>query len=539
MAKAVGWTFMGIEYETGKEARSDQETYLRGVFRESYKKKLDVLQGNNYYVNYFKNSSCLFLIPLRDVNGNVRTAGAGMFYNEVYKVDFDEKEKYDHGENALIAIDLFYKTFKDILQSNNIDCSDIVSVKIKTYSWKNDVDFVVEARSYIKKSFYFYITYNINASVVWVFNDSEEGYDVNEDSWNKFAEFVNSKWNFGERIEISLVHVKDLCANKIKDFLVEDSTELYKQFKEEMSKKEEYKVCAIYERTDVENVLHQVVGNLFRVSGDKASFIGMKGVCGIQLETNEEIEVQKYKVFDGGMVRLNNTNISVNLVEEIKNIKEEVVGYGIRNYERVHYGVNLEKCLAANGYYSMVSDTYEECMSYLRSLDGKNASEKNYFKEALMNTKYYRYAGLKGVKDYKFSTYMFLEEGVCAFLRYSGTLKVIFLKPGCKREDLVEHLKKAVKIPVVRKLLIKKEYVFNIYETSSTIAARLNINKTYIGRQVDLSKFLEESKSSILKDVVFSISCINKRTKKIEQDIVVRNGNILSIDGCTQELNKF
>lgn len=67
MAKAVGWTFMGIEYETGKEARSDQETYLRGVFRESYKKKLDVLQGSNYYVNYFKNSSCLFLIPLRDV----------------------------------------------------------------------------------------------------------------------------------------------------------------------------------------------------------------------------------------------------------------------------------------------------------------------------------------------------------------------------------------------------------------------------------------------------------------------------------------
>lgn len=539
--KTIGYEFNGLEFESREDAIKERDSIIRKLFDEDYVKWLDGLDESKYFFNYNRSFGGVYtFVTLKDAMGTLRTGGGGVVYNDVYRLDIPWCSM-DNSKKAMWAVHLFYLAFSNILVENDVRGEEVIcKVKLKQNCY-GDVMFEVNCKDYLKWVNSPIIVYNVDKSIASVYGDSN-WVNIDDSLWEDFVDYVNDTYEFDDYLEISICMRVSIMGGikELDKFNVSRYQDELKKYTKEAVKTGGFAVKRLTEHIgkseDVEEDTGTVVCNLFRVKDKKAEFILGKGSCGINLEMGSVIETGKYVVFDGGFVKIGHPmgggDIDVGLVEPIKNIRDEVTGYGLRIYQGVYYGVNMSSI--ADLYYNFISDTYDGCMDYIRSLDGKSPSEKNYFMNAVHDTKYYRYCNLIGVRDFRFSTYMSFDSGVCAYLKYTGKLKVVKVKKGYKQSDLIENLKMAVKIPIIRKLFVKIDYVFNIYETLGS-TAYVGVNQKYTGKRVDLDEFLKESKGSFMKELTFIVSCINKNTNNIEQRLTIRNGEIIGVDGCSIE----
>lgn len=268
--------------------------------------------------------------------------------------------------------------------------------------------------------------------------------------------------------------------------------------------------------------------------GVNFSYDGTKSKYGdVHMEKGETIKtgiIHVYKNKMGFVVISESLVIKYCLIEPVVNVNGETVLYGLK----AHFS-SKEDNSTMNKYIVCVTESLPVLQSILSDLDGKVYNERNYIKDLIVNSKYYRYAGLVGVRDCKFSTLFRFDDAVYAFIRYNGTVKLLFSRERTAegKKKLVQNMKKILSIQSFRKLCIKKVYVYNIFSAESMISANLNIRKRFVGNMVNFDELLEVSKKE--KDIVFSVSCINKETNKIESRIVVKAGEITNIDDIKLE----
>ena len=147
------------------------------------------------------------------------------------------------------------------------------------------------------------------------------------------------------------------------------------------------------------------------------------------------------------------------------------------------------------------------------------------------NSKYYRYAGLIGIKDCRFSTLFKFDNAIYGFIRYNGTIKLLASKAKSAEEkkNIVQGIKKIISVSSFRELCVKRVYLYNVYSAKNKISANLGLNKHFLKNYVDFDELVKDSKSD--SNVVLSVSCINKSTNKIESNLVLVDGQIIEIDG--------
>ncbi len=554
-----GYEFNNKMYSNLKDAKSYREELISNSFIDYFKNYInDLVDKEGYLFDCLDESgNSVGLYPVEFMNLS-KSAIEYMYKNVNFYYIFSYYTKNITSSKEFKAFKLFKSMlfsrtecyFRDFIGSIvglEIHCGKIHGINVK-YKNERDINtFVVHyidwyTNLYKTKTYYIdYIALTGYKSNLNIKGELFDDFSISNKSWCAFASYLNSNWKYKDVLKLSF----ELNINKedYKSIYKESYKDIYERYRKNKITNE-YAIKTIYDSNDIvkESIIEKniVVNGLFElIDNDTMKFKADRGTCGINLERGSLLKRNVYNVFEGGFIRLcTGSYIVLGLVEKLSNIDGEDVCYALRVYDSVQKGNRIRN---SNGkwVFSNLYDTYEECMESIRFLEGKNLSEHNYLKDLKENHVYFRYCSFIGLREYNFSTCLFFKEGTCMFLRYSGKFRITFVKPGYNKQVLWENLKKAIKLPLVRKFLVRREYIFNIYKTSSTIAARLNLNRTYIGKQVDLSKFLEESKNFILKDVVFCISCINKATNTIEQDLVVQNGEIKSIDGCIVDMEQI
>lgn len=252
----------------------------------------------------------------------------------------------------------------------------------------------------------------------------------------------------------------------------------------------------------------------------------------VHIEKGEKFKGGRYYVYKDrmGFFAIGRHRVYYGSIEPIKNINGEIVLYGLKLTSSDELYSNR------NGYYNCMTESLSVLQSIISDLDGKIYGEHNYIRDIIKNSKYYRYAGLVAIKDCKFSTLFKFENAVYAFIRYNGSMRLIFskIKNVQEKKQLIQNMKKILSIPSFRKFCIKRVYSFNIFEAKSRISASLSLNKKYVGNYTDFDKLLELSNRE--KDIVFSVSCINKQSNEIESTFILENGNVTYIDGTKVDL---
>ena len=252
----------------------------------------------------------------------------------------------------------------------------------------------------------------------------------------------------------------------------------------------------------------------------------------VHIEKGEKFKGGRYYVYKDrmGFFAIGKHRVYYGSIEPIKNINGEIVLYGLKLTSSDELYSNR------NGYYNCMTESLSVLQSIIADLDGKIYGEHNYIRDLIKNSKYYRYAGLVAIKDCKFSTLFKFENAVYAFIRYNGSIRLIFskIKNVQEKKQLIQNMKKILSVPSFRKFCIKRVYSFNIFEAKSRISASLSLNKKYVGNYTDFDKLLELSNRE--KDIVFSVSCINKQSNEIESTFILENGNITYIDGTKVDL---
>lgn len=247
----------------------------------------------------------------------------------------------------------------------------------------------------------------------------------------------------------------------------------------------------------------------------------------VHIEKGETFKSGRYYVYKDkmGFFAIGKQRVFYGSIKHIKNINGEVVLYGLRftSSDELHSN--------RNEYYNCMTESLSVLQSVISDLDGKTYGEHNYTRDMIKNSKYYRYAELIGIRDCKFSTLFKFENAVYAYIRYNGSIRLIYSKVKSiqEKKQLVQNMKKIISIPSFRKFCIKRVYSFNIFETKSRISAGLNLNKKYVGNYTDFDELIKISNRE--KDIVFSVSCINKQNNEIESTFILENGNVTYIDG--------
>lgn len=265
------------------------------------------------------------------------------------------------------------------------------------------------------------------------------------------------------------------------------------------------------------------------VNGIDYVYTGAKSrYADIHIEKGEKFKGGRYYVYKDrmGFFAIGKHRVYYGSIEPIKNINGEVVLYGLKLTSSDELYSNR------NGYYNCMTESLSVLQSIISDLNGKDYGEHNYTRDIIKNSKYYRYAELVGIRDCKFSTLFKFENAVYAYIRYNGSIRLIFskVKSTQEKKQLVQNMKKILSVPSFRKFCIKRVYSFNIFETKSRISAGLNLNKKYVGNYADFDELIKISNRE--KDIVFSVSCINKQNNEIESTFILENGNVTYIDGA-------
>lgn len=345
---------------------------------------------------------------------------------------------------------------------------------------------------------------------------------LKEDEVYTWVDYINSNYDFGSVVEISDFYScsRDICG----DVLLE-----CKDYYKYLYKNAEKNITPV-----TKEVFGKTIDCFDSLDLSTYSYTGRKSkYADIHMEKGEKLEVDKYYVYNdkmGFVLLTKSSKVFFGNIVPINNLHGETVLYGLSVTSS--YADTKSRY---NNYCICPTDRLDVLQNAISKLHGKSHGEFNYIKELIVDSKYYRYAGLVGIRDCKFSILFKFEDAIYAFIRYNGTIRLLTstVKTAEERKNVVENIKKIVSIESFRKLCIKRVYVFNIYSVDSKIAASLNIGKKYIGNYTDLNKILELSKSN--KNIVFSVSCINKENNKIESKMVLSGGSIVSIDGVEIE----
>lgn len=347
--------------------------------------------------------------------------------------------------------------------------------------------------------------------------------DLSEKDVYDWVEYINSNYDFG-----SVVEIKDFyqCNKSFCGDVLMECKDYYGYLCKEAEKKIQPvtrdmigKTVDCFESMDL---------SVYSYNGKKSKY------ADIHMKKGERFEVNKYYVYKdkmGFVLVTKSSKIYLGNIVPITNIQGEIVLYGLK----IDSSSQVDSGMQFNKYYLCLTESLSVLQNTIFELNGKIHGKHNYIRDLITNSKYYRYAGLVGIRDCKFSTLFKFDNAIYAFIRYNGTIKLLTSKAKTSEEkkQLLQNIKKVISISSFRKLCVKRVYVFNIYQAESKIAASLNLSKKYIGNYTDFDKILEISK--LESNVVFSVSCINKETNEIESKLILEGGSVVSIDGVSIE----
>ena len=346
-----------------------------------------------------------------------------------------------------------------------------------------------------------------------------------EEDVEEWAEFINSSYDFEDELTI-----EDVAGIRVREDAksVLFSGEKYLRY---LVNREQEGIQASEDLFSKANIGDNVDcfsspdGVNYYYTGAKSKY------ADVHMEKDEKVELNKYYVYKDrmGFVIISRGNLTYGSIVPVENINGKTVMYGLKMTSKKMAN------LFSNDYITCLTESISVLQSTISELEGKVYGEYNYLGDMIKNSKYYRYAGLLGIKDCKFSTLFKFDNAIYAFIRYNGTIKLLVsrAKTAEEKKQLVQNIKKVVSIDSFRKLCVKRVYVFNIYQAKSKLSASLNLSKKYMGNYTDFDKLLELSKSD--KNTVFSVFCINKETNDIESKLVLENGSVISIDGVDIE----
>ena len=263
-------------------------------------------------------------------------------------------------------------------------------------------------------------------------------------------------------------------------------------------------------------------GKTYFYNGDKSKF------ADVHMEKGEELVTGKYYTYKDNMgcVAIHNSKLFFCNIVPVENINGKVPLYGLK----LASSYDTSKT-SYSSFIICVTENIVVLQNTLSELNGKRYGVKNYFADMTKNSKYYRYAGLIGIKDCRFSTLFKFDNAIYGFIRYNGTIKLLAsrAKSAEEKKSIVQGIKKIISVPSFRELCIKRVYLYNVYSAESKISANLGLNKRFLKNYADFDELIKDSKSD--SNVVLSVSCINKSTNKIESNLVLVGGQIIEIDG--------
>lgn len=538
MNKVYAWEYEGKYYKSKSGAmsarRKDIATSFYSTFDNYLKNNFD---WKGLFIKYHTYKDTFEVLPLYNVIGEIRKVpyqgcSATILYCENYS---SLGVFYDNKDNLRISFyEKVIELFKGLSVLSGTTPYNIFSVSFYEEG-ESDIRFTIESDNIgiNSRKEYVMLEFSLEDYSVTICNEvwgrTLDKKKIGYEKWCNFCDFVNNNFDFKDRLCVSFIH--NVEKSNFKE--VSNSKSFYSMYIGGMRSEdtEPKKVLIGEEELQWSCENPEINGYFLRVSKTEIKFTGKFGENGIHLNTGDVIKLDTYKVFDdlSGYVLVHSSKfyVSVGIISDIKNINGTTTLWGIVRYENpVSFKQNKPK-----SYYSCLGDTKEDVQKLLKVMDGGIISEKNYFGEMVRSSKYYRYAGLRGIKDYKFSTFMFFDNYIFAYYRFNNSIKCVKVKGNVDKKVMLENVKKIINIPCIRKLFIQRDYIFNVYEANSKISAKLDIGKRYIGNSIDLPKFIEQSKDLSMRDIIFCISCINKKTNTIEQKIVVHDGFIIDIDG--------
>lgn len=417
------------------------------------------------------------------------------------------------------------------LTIREFDCEDMSGVRLifLCVRFEKGISSLVELRFFLDYNDYS-ITFKGAKTITGYYSSDDAPKDLSSVSYKKvvkkedvfkWAEYVNSNYNFSN--EVCITDYAGYAVSR-EDFLFSGKNLI------------DFELQQADESIVVANKFNMGTSVDCFVSSDGVNFSydGTKSKYGdVHMEKGETIQtgiIHVYKDKMGFVVISESLVVKYCVIEPVTNVNGETVLYSLRTY----FSSNENNSFMGK-YNFCLTESLPVLQSILADLDGKVYNEHNYIRDLITSSKYYRYAGLVGVKDCKFSTLFRFDNAVYAFIRYNGTVKLLLSKEKTAegKKKLVQNMKKILSIQSFRRLCIKKVYVYNIFSAESTISANLNIRKRFVGNMVNFDELLEMSKKE--KDIVFSVSCINKETNKIESRVVVKAGEITNIDDIKLE----
>lgn len=228
--------------------------------------------------------------------------------------------------------------------------------------------------------------------------------------------------------------------------------------------------------------------------------------------------------------------IRVSYVSSILNFKNEICGWGIQGFSINDGKVVIDK--RNKNAYKTVCDSEEEVIKLLASLESKVANERNYYTEMVNSSKYCRYCTLNGVKTYTSGNLLLFKDFSVWMSNYTNKLQI-----GYQRiEDskyIQEIIGKAFRVNAIKKLHVRINWRFNLYEVSSrTVAALSSVGRKYAGNYKSIDDVMKISTQN--KNLTFKIKAFNMDNSLQSEDLVIENGKITEIDGISiEDLSKY
>lgn len=352
----------------------------------------------------------------------------------------------------------------------------------------------------------------------------QKGYKgiVNVKDVEDWAGYINNTYKFGN--ELSVVDVANIVKYKEKGSLLFSGEKYLKSvFSAEKRCIEDagtkFSKANIGDQMDC---FSSNDGKTYFYNGDKSKF------ADVHMKKGEELVTGKYYTYKDNMgcVAIHNRKLFFCNIVPVENINGKILLYGLKLASS--YDISNT---SYSGFTICVTENIVVLQNALSELNGKRYGVKNYFSDMTKNSKYYRYAGLVGIKDCRFSTLFKFDNAVYGFIRYNGTIKLLASRAKSveEKKNIVQGIKKIISVQSFRELCIKRVYLYNVYSAENKISANLGLNKRFLKNYADFDELVKDSKSD--SNVVLSVSCINKATNKIESNLVLVDGQIIEIDG--------